>query len=156
MVTYKICIPCKKSREAYEQEFRNDTQPRNSEQRWRPQWHGGEKVKVEKGATASNNLTVAFVTDRRISRLKITDEGEQVEYPAKDGKPAVTKVVVGVTYDGQTSNDPQKWSLNNKSLNSLIDVFGDETRSWIGKDVEIALDGSGDYKHITVDVLRTK
>lgn len=115
-------------------------------------------MKVEKGATASQNISVAYVTDNRISRFKIEDEGERVTYPADPVKkrPEVTKTVLGISYEGQRPDGPQKWSLNNKSLNALIDIFGDETKDWIGKNVEIALDGSGEFRHITVDVLRTK
>ena len=76
--------------------------------------------------------------------------------PKKDGETASTKLVLGVSYEGQGKEDPQKWSLNNKSRNALIDIWEDDTANWVGKTVEIALSGDGEYKHIIVDTLRTK
>ena len=112
-------------------------------------------MKVEKGATGSGFLNAKEVISRRISKLQIMDEGERMEYPAKDGRPAATRVVLGVMYEGQREGDPSKWSLNNKSLNALIDIFGDDTEKWVDKTVEIGIAGEGDYKHIIVDTLRT-
>lgn len=119
--------------------------------------NGGDRMKVEKGNTGGNNLKVEFVQQRKISSLKITDEGEMVTYEAKnDGEKSSTKLVLGVSYDGMRKEDPQKWSLNNKSRNALIDVWEDDTAEWVGKTAEITISGDGEYKHILVDTLRTK
>ena len=56
----------------------------------------------------------------------------------------------------QSAGDPEKWVLNNKSRNVLIDIFGNDTKDWVNKDVEIAISGDGEYQHIVVDTLRTK
>jgi len=114
-------------------------------------------MKVEKGNTGGNNLKVEFVQERKITSLKVTDEGEMVTYEAKkEGETASTKLVVGVSFEGQKDGDPNKWSLNNKSRNALIDIWGDDTEKWIDKVAEISISGDGDYKHIIVDTLRTK
>ncbi len=114
-------------------------------------------MKVEKGNIGGNNLKVEFIQERKITSLKITDEGEMVTYEAKkEGDKASTKLVVGVSYEGQGKEDPNRWSLNNKSRNALIDIWGDDTENWVGKTVEITISGDGDYKHIIVDSLRTK
>ena len=115
-----------------------------------------EKMKIEKGVTGANNIKVDFVLSKRISRLTIIDEGEIMRYEGKDGKPPTEKLMVGVKYDGQSSGDPEKWVLNNKSRNVLIDIFGDDTKTWVNKDIEIAISGDGEYQHIVVDTLRTK
>ena len=118
---------------------------------------GGDRMKIEKGSTGGNNLKVDFVTERKITSLKIIDEGEMVTYqPKNDSEKASTKLVVGVNYDGKSDGDPDKWSLNNKSRNALIDIWGDDTTNWIGKIAEISISGEGEFKHIVVDTLRTK
>ncbi len=114
-------------------------------------------MKIEKGNTGGKNLKVEFVQERKISSLKITDEGEMITYEAKkDGDKTSTKLVIGVIYEGIRKEDPEKWSLNNKSRNALIDVWGDDTTEWVGKTAEITISGDGEFKHILVDTLRTK
>ena len=118
---------------------------------------GGDRMKIEKGSTGGNNLKVDFVTEKKITSLKIIDEGEMVTYqPKNDSEKASTKLVVGVNYDGKSDGDPDKWSLNNKSRNALIDIWGDDTTDWVGKIAEISISGEGEFKHIVVDTLRTK
>ena len=114
-------------------------------------------MKVAKGNTGGNNLKVEFIQENKITSLKITDEGEMITYEAKkEGDKASTKLVIGVSYEGKGKEDPERWSLNNKSRNALIDVQGDDTSDWVGKTAEILISGDGDYKHIMVDTLRTK
>ena len=118
---------------------------------------GGDSMIVAKGNTGGNNLKVEFIQERKITSLKITDEGQMITYEAKkDGDKASTKLVLGVSYEGQGKEDPEKWSLNNKSRNALIDAWKDDTADWVGKTAEILISGDGDYKHIMVDTLRTK
>lgn len=114
-------------------------------------------MKVEKGNTGGNTIKVEFVHDKKITSLKIKDEGDMVTYEAKkEGDSASTKLVIGVAYDGQGDGDPNKWSMNNKSRNALIDIWGDDTADWVGKTAEISTSGDGEFKHIVVDTLRTK
>jgi len=121
------------------------------------QVRGGDRMKVEKGNTGANTIKVEFVLEKKITSMKIKDEGEMVTYEAKKaGDSASTKLVIGVSYDGQSDGDPTKWSMNNKSRNALIDIWGDDTNDWIGKTAEISTSGDGEFKHIVVDTLRTK
>ena len=118
---------------------------------------GGDRMKVEKGNTGGNTLKVADVVEKKLTKLKITDEGEMKTYEGeKEGDKSTTKLVVGISYEGQNKGDPTKWSMNNKSRNALIDIWGDDTENWIGKEAEIQLEGTGEYRHIVVDTLRTK
>ena len=118
---------------------------------------GGDSMRVEKGSTGGNNLKVEFIEERKITSLKIVDEGNMVTYEAKNAdEKSNTRLVIGVNYEGRKDGDPDRWSLNNKSRNALIDIWGDDTKNWIGKTAEIALSGDGEYRHITVDILRTR
>ncbi len=118
---------------------------------------GGDSMQVKKGAVGGSNLKASFVEERKITSLKITNEGEYVTYkPRNDGEKETTKLVLGVEYDGITSSDPNKWSMNNKSMNALIDKWGDDTAVWVGKAVEINIAGEKEYRHIVVDEMRTK
>jgi len=118
---------------------------------------GGDRMKVEKGNTGGNTLKVADVVEKKLTKLKITDEGEMKTYEGeKDGDKSTTKLIIGISYEGQKKGDPDRWSMNNKSRNSLIDIYGDDTEDWIGKEPEIQLQGTGEYRHIVIDTLRTK
>jgi len=118
---------------------------------------GGDRMIVKKCATGGNNLNIEHVVTKKITTLKITDEGEMVTYePQKAGDKPSIKLVIGVNYEGQATDDPQKWAMNNKSRNALIDLWGDDTKSWINKSAEISIAGEGEFKHIIVDALRTK
>ena len=118
---------------------------------------GGDNMKVTKGATGGSNLKAVFVEEKKIANVKIADEGEYVTYQAKkEGEKDSTKLVVGISFDGQKDSDPHRWSMNNKSMNSLINKWGDDTAVWVGKSVEINLAGEGEYRHIVVDEIRTK
>jgi len=121
------------------------------------QIRGGDNMKIEKGNTGGNTLKVADVIEKKLTRLKITDEGEMKTYEGeKEGDKSSTKLVIGISYEGQKQGDPDKWSMNNKSRNALINIYGDDTETWIGKEPEIQLEGTGEYRHIVVDTLRTK
>jgi len=118
---------------------------------------GGDRMKVEKGNTGGNTLKVADVIEKKITSLKITDEGYMKTYDGeKEGDKSSTKLVIGVSYENKRDGDPTEWSMNNKSRNALIDIWGDDTETWIGKVAEISISGDGEFKHIVVDTLRTK
>ena len=118
---------------------------------------GGDRMKVEKGNTGGNTLKVADVIEKKLTKLKITNEGEMKTYEAdKDSDKSTTKLLIGISYEGQKDGDPTHWSMNNKSRNALIDIWGDDTADWMGKEAEIQLEGTGEYRHIVVDTLRTK
>lgn len=149
-----ICIPCREMI----QEGRELARKRGH---YKPdaifKGRGGESVKVEKGATGGNRLNADYVEKNRIAKLTIVDEGEMVTFqPQKEGDKPSTKLVIGVSYEGMKDGDPNQWSMNNKSRNALIDIWGDDTQNWIGKTAEINISGEKEFKHIVVDTLRTK
>ena len=114
-------------------------------------------MKVPRGDTGSNNIKVAFVLQNRITTLTIEDEGELKIYePKNEGERPKERLNIGVSYQGKRDDDPDRWSMNNKSRNALIDIFGDDTRNWVGKNIEITISGQGEYQHIVVDTMRTK
>jgi len=61
--------------------------------------------------------------------LEILDEGRKV--PSQWGERAVFKVL--------TLNGDRILTFNSTSMNYLIDVFGNETKNWIGKKVKVWL-----------------
>ena len=116
---------------------------------------GASILELEKVPTGGNFLNAKSVKDLRITTVKIESEGELVTFEAKDGKKQ-EKVSLKISFQGQRPDDPDSWTLNNKSRNSLIELFGGSTPKWVGQTVELKLDGTGEYEHITVDEMRTK
>ncbi len=118
---------------------------------------GGDRMKIPRGKTGGKNLKVKTVQEMKLTTLKILDEGEMVTYePQKEGDKASTKLVLGVSYEGQTNDDAQKWAMNDTTRNICIDLWGDDTATWVNKEPDITISGEGDFKYITIDVLRTK
>ncbi len=107
--------------------------------------------KVETG----NFLTAGFVREKRLTTLRIMDEGQMVKFE-QNGKGEVEKISLGVEYQNMQAGDPTTWTLNNKSRNTLIDIFGSDTSKWVGRIVEIKLEGTGEFEHLMVDTMRTK
>ena len=108
-----------------------------------------EKVEI------GNFLTAQFVREQRLTELKIADGGKMIKFDAKD-RGEVEKISLGIDYRGKRTGDPDAWALNNKSRNSLIDIFGMDTSRWVGRVVGIKLEGSGEYEYILVDVEGTR
>ena len=78
-----------------------------------------------------NYLKGEYVKEKGITKLKITSEA--VDVNGDFGR----KLECEVTYDGQTQESPNKWTLNKRSRNALIDKFGPDTTKWIGNVVPI-------------------
>ena len=108
---------------------------------------------LEKVATG-DHIKAQFVKDKRITTITIRSEGKFVTFEA-NGK-SVERLSFDIDYQGRTDADPSTWTLNNKSRNALIDAFGPDSTKWVGRQVEIKLDGAGEYEHITVDTMRTR
>ena len=113
-------------------------------------------MKVKKSAEGGEYLKAGFVKEHRITELQIPDARDVTEhtFEGKDGKPDQTKLQVPVTYKDQGKEDPSIWTLNNKSKNALIDVWGEDTDNWINKKIPITIGGQGDMTHILVDSMR--
>lgn len=119
---------------------------------------GGDRMKIPRGNTGGNYISVEDAEKRGITSFKILDEGELDTYTPKEGEPGkpTTRLVVEVSFDGQKSTDAKHWKMNDKCRNALIDLWTDETEKWIGKIVEITFAGEEKFRHIAVDMLRTK
>jgi len=75
--------------------------------------NGGDRMKIPRGNTGGNYIDVKEAEKQGLTSLKILDEGELDTYTPKDGddgKPS-TKLVVKVSYEGQTDKDPQHWMI---------------------------------------------
>lgn len=126
-----------------------------------PKKMGGDRMtKVERKSEGAGFLNREFVEQRSITALKIENEGESVTFENKDKKTGEMKSVdkwqVKASFDGQKEDDPKVWTMNNTSFNACLDLFGDDTKNWIGKTVEITIGGEGEMRHIKVDMVRTK
>jgi len=97
-------------------------------------------TKVQKADGGIPFLDKKTVLDKKVTKVKITTEANFVdtEYEGKKDRKleciCSTQVV-----------DPQqvKWQMNHTTQNFLIDKFGDDTKTWIGKDIEIAVKQAG-------------
>lgn len=112
-----------------------------------------EKKSTDSGAF----LKPSYVTEHKITELTITSEGKIVTFKNKKEE-EVQKLQVDVKYEGYAEDRdlPNKWTLNQKSENILIDTWGKDTKGWMNKPIPITINGDGDYKHILVDALRIK
>lgn len=100
-------------------------------------------------------LSASFVKRRRVTTVRIVDEGEMLDIVDKKTGKTIQKPCFGIAYAGQRSTDPFKWTMNNKTRNALLDLFGHETSQWVNQNVEITLAGEGEYQHVTLDAVRT-
>lgn len=120
--------------------------------------HGGEQMKVEQVATGGEFLKASFVKTNKIVELKIMnkDDFERVTFEGKDGKKSQTKLQAKVIYNNYKpgSDMPNKWTMNGKSQNALIEAWGDDTDNWVGKKIPITIAGEGEMQHILVDSMR--
>lgn len=78
--------------------------------------------------------------------VQILEEGEiqESEFKGKQTKRFVTKVKL-------TGGEVKSVGMNSTSFNNLIDAFGDETKTWIGKDVKawvVSQNVSGEFKKV--------
>jgi len=113
----------------------------------------GDTMIVDK--VDSGFLTAKFVHENRLTALTVIGEGEMVSFEREGGK-SIQRIALPIDFGNRRNGDPDKWTLNNKSRNAMIDLFGNDTTKWVGKKVEIKLEGSGEYEHITVDTMRTQ
>lgn len=113
---------------------------------------------AEKVSEGGNYLKVRFIKENKITELQITDAKsiETVTFKGKDGKPDTEKIQCDVIFKAQGKEDPNSWTMNNKSRNSLIDAFGKDTDGWVDKIIPITIGGSGEMEHILVDSMRIK
>lgn len=109
-------------------------------------------------------LTTNFVKDRNVLGLTIVGAGELQTYepPANNNnsqqqqKQQEPRLVLPISYQTQSNEDPQLWRLNGSSRNALIKLWGKDTQNWIGKKVDIALVSNKEYTYISVDAMRTQ
>lgn len=115
-------------------------------------------MKVEQVATGGEFLKAIFVKTNKIVELKIVgkDDFERVTFAGKDGKKDQIKLQAKVIYNNYKpgSDMPNKWTMNGKSQNALIEAWGDDTDNWIGKKIPITIAGEGEMQHILVDSMR--
>lgn len=94
--------------------------------------------KVELGGTPYLNKKI--VLDKKVTKIKILTEATLVE-SEYEGKKSMK-----LECDCSTEvSDPRKvrWQMNPTTQNYLIDKFGADTKTWIGKEIEIAVKQAG-------------
>ena len=104
---------------------------------------GGDVMEIDR------DLTIEFIQSNKVTELIILDEVKRVD--GDYGRYYSTRV---------NCNDFNKtlalWNINRTSKNSLIDLFGTDTKNWIGKIVVIDLKPYGTEKFsIIVNVTKT-
>ncbi len=89
-------------------------------------------VKVEKSDT--NFLTGKFAVENDVDEIEILDEfaDQDSEF---DGN-TVTRLTGTVKVNGAEAGD-KSWSMSKTNKNLLMDLFGDDTKDWIGKRLAI-------------------
>lgn len=97
-----------------------------------------EITKVETGGVPY--LKKATVQDNGVKLLTVKSEPKLVETEYEGKKSTKLECIC-------TTNvlDPQevKWQMNATTQNFLIDKFGNQTSTWIGKEIEITIKQSG-------------
>ena len=98
-----------------------------------------------------------FAKDRAITAFKIENEGEILTFkPWKEGEEPTQRLVVGVSYNGSKTGDPNKWKVANSTKDTLIEFFGKHTKDWVGKEIDIQIVAVKDNDYIAVDQLRLR
>ena len=102
----------------------------------------GEKMtKVQKAIVGGiPYLDKKAVLDKGVKKVKITSEAEMVDTEFEGKKSQKLQCICSTQV-----LDPAQvtWQMNNTTMNYLIDKFGDDTKTWIGKEVEIAVKQAG-------------
>ena len=89
--------------------------------------------------------------------VRFVDEGKYVE--GNFGEKFNITVAVGEDTKTWTMNATTQFNMDkgspdeNKVRNG---GYGDDTATWVNKEPDITISGEGDFKYITIDVLRTK
>ena len=73
--------------------------------------------------------------DAKARELTILDEGKEVDTKDFKGKD-VKKIQVNVRCNDGSKSE-KLWEMNQPSKKSMIKLFGDDTKNWIGKVVKI-------------------
>lgn len=102
----------------------------------------GEKMtKVQKAVVGGIPfLDKKIVLEKGVKKVKIVSEAELVdtEFEGKKSKKLQCICSTQVLDPTQVT-----WQMNNTTMNFLIDKFGDDTKTWIGKEVDVAVKQAG-------------
>ena len=80
------------------------------------------------------------VLDKQVKKVKIISEAELVDTEFEGKKSRKLECICSTSVLDPTQ---VRWQMNNTTMNYLIDKFGDDTKSWIGKEVDIAVKQAG-------------
>lgn len=100
----------------------------------------------------SEYLSGKFCMDKKVKNLTIMNEGEMVETEDFRTKKPVTKLQFNVVLPDGTE---KKWRPNQKSKGSLIKLFGEDSKAWVGKKLKLMLVPYEDTYSIQVDEIET-
>ena len=109
--------------------------------------------------TQSNYLKPAYLKEKQLRKVVILDEFTLVESTFKNKTTQEEKKENKYTgkVECVTGDKPVKtWSMNKTSSNSVIRVFGPETKNWIGCTIVILPSTISNNESIIVDEIATR
>lgn len=110
-------------------------------------------VLAEKTEPKTSYLKPETVKKMQIRRVVPTEEFVQVESEYEGKKESKMTGMV----ECQIESKPKLiWSMNNTSKNKVIDLFGGETKSWIGKTIQITIIPISGHDSVVVDEMGTQ
>ena len=85
-------------------------------------------------------LNKKICLDKRVTKVKITDEAKPVETEFEGKKGTRLECVCSTQVE-----DPKfvRWQMNPTTQNYMIEKYGPETKDWIGKEIDIAVKQAG-------------
>jgi len=98
----------------------------------------------------STFVNADFVESRRITEVVFTKDVVSEESKYGRGR----QYNVEVEFSGKVAEDPSTLRLVPKSINTLIDRIGDESKDWLGRKIPICIEGEGQFKHVVVDAVK--
>jgi hypothetical protein len=101
----------------------------------------------------SNYVSAQFCIDNLFKDVVILDEGAEVESEFQGKKSIKLQVKVQCT---DKAKSLKTWSINQTSKRTLIKIFGDETKLWVGRKVRLQFVDSQGKPTIYVDELETR
>ena len=102
---------------------------------------GDNMAKVQKATIGGiPYLDKKTVLEKGVKKVKIETEAELVDTEFEGKKSRKLECICSTQV-----LDPTRvtWQMNNTTMNFLIDKFGDDTKTWIGKEIEIAVKQAG-------------
>lgn len=103
----------------------------------------------------SEYLSGTLLMNKKIKVFTIINAGENVTFEDRETKEDVTKLQFNVRL-ADTAGTEKKWRPNQKSKQSLIKLFGEDTEKYVNKKVKVMLVPFEDKYSIQIDEIETE